>query len=154
MPYIRLESGDGVTFRLDAEAAKASTLLNNIIEAFGVNEEDEEPTPLPRIKENILKKIIQWMEFHHSNPGSPSPSFYGKGRKKEEELDICPWDQRFLELNKETLFELLIAVDFMDIDLLRATICRYIAKKIQGMDHEEIRGYFNLHKETTQEGSA
>lgn len=64
MPVIKLQSLDGEVFEVDVEIAKQSVTIKTMLEDLGVDEDDDEPVPLPNVNAAILKKVIQWCTYH------------------------------------------------------------------------------------------
>ena len=63
MAEVKLCSQEGDVITTSFDAAQVSTLIMNIFEQ-GNNEQ----IPLPNIKTNILRKIVNWMEYHVDVP--------------------------------------------------------------------------------------
>jgi len=146
MPMINLQSSDGVVFQVDFEIAKASVTIKTMVENLGLEEEDEEIVPLPNVNANILKKVIQWATYHKDDPPMP---------EDDEELDmrtddICSWDADFLKVEDQgTLFELILAANYLDIKGLLAVTSKTVANMIKGKTPEEIRKKFNIENDFT-----
>ena len=64
MPNIRLQSSDSEIFEVDIEIAKASMTIKTMLEDLGMDDDDEEPVPLPNVNAAILKKVINWATHH------------------------------------------------------------------------------------------
>ena len=60
MPSIQLQSSDGEVFKVDIEIAKQSVTIKTMLEDLGMEEDEEEPVPLPNVNAAILKRVIQW----------------------------------------------------------------------------------------------
>ena len=58
---------------------------------------------------NILAKVIEYCKYHVENePGE------GEGAKASEE-DMKQWDNKFVEVEQSTLFELILAANYLNI---------------------------------------
>ena len=57
MPTMKLQSSDGDVFDVDVEIAKASNTIKTMIEDLGMDEDDDEPVPLPNVNGAIMKKV-------------------------------------------------------------------------------------------------
>ena len=64
MPNIKLQSSDGEIFEVDVEIAKLSVTIKTMLEDLGMDEEEDDPIPLPNVNAAILKKVIQWCAYH------------------------------------------------------------------------------------------
>merc|ERR1712183_481792 len=65
--------------------------------------------------------------------------------------DIDPWDQEFLKVDQGTLFELILAANYLDIKGLLDVCCKTVANMIKGKTPEEIRKTFNIKNDFTPE---
>ena len=136
MPSIKLQSSDGEIFLVDVEIAKQSVLL------LGMDDGDEEVVPLPNVNSAILKKVIQWASYHKDDPPLPE-------NKEKRTDDICSWDADFLKVDTGTIFELIMAANYLDIKGLLDVTCKTVANMIKGKTPEEIRETFNIKKNFT-----
>jgi S-phase kinase-associated protein 1 len=59
------------------------------------------PIPLPTINANVMRKVLEWCEHHRKDP-EPSD-----------------WDQKYIQVDKEMLFEIVLAANFLDIKPLQ-----------------------------------
>ncbi|KFO22909.1 S-phase kinase-associated protein 1 [Fukomys damarensis] len=75
------------------------------------DEGDDDPVPLPNVDAVILKKVIQWCTHHKDDPPPPEDD-----ENKEKRTDDIPvWDQEFLKVDQGTLFELILAANYLDV---------------------------------------
>ena len=103
MPSIKLQSSDGKVFTVDIEIAKQSVTIKTMLEDLGMDEDDEEVVPLPNVHAAIMKKVIQWATYHKDDPLLP------------EDDESRSWDANFLKVDQGTLFELILAANYLDI---------------------------------------
>ena len=111
MPSIKLQSSDGEVFPVDVEIAKQSVTIKTMLEDLGMDDDDEEVVPLPNVNAAILKKVIQWATYHKDDPPLPEDD----ENKEKRTDDICSWDADFLKVDQGTLFELILAANYLDI---------------------------------------
>ena len=71
---------------------------------LGMDDDDEDPVPLPNVNAAILKKVIQWATHHKDDPPPPEDD----ENKEKRTDDIEPWDMEFLKVDQGTLFELIL----------------------------------------------
>jgi len=64
---------------------------------------------------------------------------------------VGEWDANFVDLPQETLFELILAANYMDIKPLLDLACAKVASMIKGKKPEEIRKTFNIANDFTPE---
>ena len=67
--------------------------------------------PLPNVNAAILTKVIQWATYHKDDPPLPEDD----ENKEKRTDDICSWDADFLKVDQGTLFELILAANYLDI---------------------------------------
>jgi S-phase kinase-associated protein 1 len=145
MPNIKLQSSDGEIFEVDVEIAKASVTIKTMLEDLGMDDEEEEVVPLPNVNAAILKKVIQWATHHKDDPPPPEDD----ENKEKRTDDITSWDADFLKVDQGTLFELILAANYLDIKGLLDVTCKTVANMIKGKTPEEIRKTFNIKNDFT-----
>ena len=123
MPSIKLQSSDGEVFPVDVEIAKQSVTIKTMLEDLGMDEEDEEVVPLPNVNAAILKKVIQWATYHKDDPPLPEDD----ENKEKRTDDICSWDADFLKVDQGTLFELILAANYLDIKVTSNIQCQIMS---------------------------
>ena len=134
MPSIDLQSSDGEIFPVDLEVAKVSHTIKNMLESLGIEEGTEDIFPLPKVNAKTLKKVIQWATHHKDDHLG-----YEESYEKMETEETSSWDREFLKVDKETLYELIQAADFLEIKGLLTLTCKAAANRILGMNADEIR---------------
>lgn len=162
---VTLESQDQQSFAVEVKVAKMSETIKNLIEDAGV----DNPIPLPNVTGKILAKVVEYCKYHTEHPTAVSED------KKDEKRtdDIIGWDLDFCKVDQATLFELILAANYLDIkvrargggvgarpcvvlthhvlqDLLDLT-CKTVANMIKGKTPEEIRKTFNIKNDFTPE---
>lgn len=146
MVNIKLQSCDSEIFSVDIEIAKCSSTIKTMVEDLGLEDGDEEPVPLPNVNAAILNKVIQWATYHKDDP----PVVEDEEKEKRTD-DISSWDADFLKLDQGTLFELILAANYLDIKGLLDVTCKTVANMIKGKTPEEIRKTFNITNDFTPE---
>eukprot|EP00793_Prasinoderma_coloniale_P003038 PRCOL_00006505-RA len=138
---INLCSADGQMFEVDEAVAFESQMIKNMIEDTG----SDAPIPVPNVSSNILAKVIEYCKYHVENePGE------GEGAKASEE-DMKQWDNKFVEVEQSTLFELILAANYLNIKSLLDLTCRTVANMIKGKTPQEIRDTFSIKNDFTPE---
>jgi len=156
MSKVKLQSSDDHEFEVDFELIKKSVTLKNMLEDIG--EGEDMPIPLPNITANILEKVIEYLE-HHKNDPSPNDDDENKEEKEEKEEkkddkrtdNIDEWDTNFMKVDQATIFELILASNYLDIKPLLDLGCKTVANMIKGKTPEEIRKTFNIKNDFTPE---
>jgi S-phase kinase-associated protein 1 len=108
---------------------------------------NDTPIPLPNITGKILAKVIDYCKYRLENPTPVSEE------TKDEKItnDITPWEQEFCKVEHETLFELILAANYLDMKPLLDLTCKTVANMIKGKTPEEIRKTFNIKNDFTPE---
>ncbi|KAK2628533.1 hypothetical protein QTJ16_001636 [Diplocarpon rosae] len=144
---ITLVSNDGVSITVDKQVAEKSMLIKNMIEDLGDAALNTD-VPIPNVNEQVLKKVIEWCEHHKSDPAALADDD-SDSRKKT--TDIEEWDQKFMQVDQEMLFEIILASNYLDIKPLLDVGCKTVANMIKGKSPEEIRKTFNITNDFTPE---
>lgn len=105
-------------------------------------------TDTTQVNESVLKKVIEWCEHHKDDPPA-SADDDSDSRKKT--TDIEEWDQKFMQVDQEMLFEIILASNYLDIKPLLDVGCKTVANMIKGKSPEEIRKTFNITNDFTPE---
>lgn len=101
-------------------------LLKNMLEDLGgADVSPENPIPIPnvslnpctldcpgmsltetrQVNEAVLRKVVEWCEHHRNDPVA-APDDESDARKKT--TDIEEWDQKFMQVDQEMLFEIIL----------------------------------------------
>eukprot|EP00158_Paraphelidium_tribonemae_P001138 Partr_v1_DN24012_c1_g1_i3_m34694 putative s-phase kinase-associated protein len=134
---IQVSTGDGIQFQLDRSIAVNSLLLRNILQDMG--DSDNVVIPLPNIQSDIFSKMLQWLEHHKTDSldSSSGAALIAQGGDT--------WDDLFLtSCDKDTLFKIILAANYLDIKPLLDLGCRILASYMRGREPEDIRQLFGL----------
>ncbi|KAL9276702.1 hypothetical protein ACSQ67_025715 [Phaseolus vulgaris] len=98
--------------------------------------------PLPNVTSKILAKVIEYCKKHvdAANPDD-----------KPSEEDLKAWDADFVKVDQATLFDLILAANYLNIKSLLDLTCQTVADMIKGKTPEEIRKTFNIKNDFTPE---
>ncbi|KAH7702272.1 S-phase kinase-associated protein 1 [Aphelenchoides avenae] len=152
MTKIQLQSNDNETFEVDRDVIRLSTTLNTMFQDLGMDAPEaadtlNDPIPLANVNAAILKKVIQWCQYHKDDP----PVQEDSDNKEKRTDDIPSWDVEFLKVDQGTLFELILAANYLDVRGLLDVTCKTVANMIKGKSPEEIRRTFNIKNDFTPE---
>jgi len=145
---VKLQSNDQAILTVDRVVAERSMLIRNLIEDLGDDAVATQPIPIPNVNEAVLRKVVEWCE-HHRNDAQQSGEDDNDNRKKT--TDIEEWDQKFMQVDQEMLFEIILASNYLDIKALLDVGCKTVANMIKGKSPEEIRKTFNITNDFTPE---
>ncbi|KAK8622258.1 hypothetical protein V6N13_117181 [Hibiscus sabdariffa] len=127
-----LQSSDGETFVVEERVIHRSEMIKNMIEDDCVNE----VIPVPNVTGKILSKILEYCKKHVESDAVD---------KLEE------WDADFVDVDQVTLYDLIMAANFLNIKDLLDLTCQKVADMIKGKSPEEIRTTFNIKNDFTPE---
>ena len=143
-----LQSNDNVRVEVDRDVAERSILLKNMISDIGEEAFYDQPVPLPNVNEAVLRKVIEWCEHHRADPVQANED---DNETRKKTTDIEEWDQKFMQVDQEMLFEIILAANYLDIKNLLDVGCKTVANMIKGKSPEEIRKTFNITNDFTPE---
>ena len=138
-------SSDGQKFEISAKAAMRSQIVKENI--IGNNQEEIE-FKVNNIKGDILKKVVEYLEHYENEEPKeierPLPSL-----NFQECVD--EWDYDFIDIDLDTIFEIILASNYLDISPLLELASAKIASVIKGKTTEELRQTFGIQNEFTPE---
>ncbi|KAJ6010458.1 hypothetical protein N7451_001870 [Penicillium sp. IBT 35674x] len=144
MATISLMSSDDALVTVERAVAERSILIKNMLEDLG---DSGEAIPIPNVNETVLKKVIEWCDHHKNDPHTAGDD--DDNRRKTTDID--EWDQKFMQVDQEMLFEVILAANYLDIKALLDVGCKTVANMIKGKSPEEIRKTFNIQNDFTPE---
>lgn len=126
-------------------------LANIVIIITEDNEDDTPEIPLPNVKADVLKKVIEFCEHHKEEPMTEIE----KPLKSQQMSEVVQkWYADFVNVEQVLLFELILAANYMDIKPLLDLTCATVASMIKGKTPEEIRTTFNISNDFSPEEEA
>ncbi|KAG6644661.1 SKP1-like protein 1B [Carya illinoinensis] len=137
---IALRSSDGETFEVDEAVALESQTIKHMIE----DDCADNGIPLPNVTSKILSKVIEYCKKHVEAPKA-------EDRAASLDEDLKAWDAEFVKVDQATLFELILAANYLNIKSLLDLTCQTVADMIKGKTPEEIRKTFNIKNDFTPE---
>ncbi|OAY60916.1 SKP1-like protein 1A [Manihot esculenta] len=137
---IILKSSDGESFEVDEAVALESQTIKHMIE----DDCADNGIPLPNVTSKILAKVIEYCKRHVETPKSDD-------RNNSVDDDLKTWDAEFVKVDQATLFDLILAANYLNIKGLLDLTCQTVADMIKGKTPEEIRKTFNIKNDFTPE---
>ncbi|KAK6922563.1 SKP1 component, dimerization [Dillenia turbinata] len=135
---ITLKSSDGEAFEVEESVALESQTIKHMIE----DDCADSGIPLPNVTSKILSKVIEYCKKHVENKEK-------SGEERASEEDLKAWDAEFVKVDQATLFELILAANYLHIKSLLDLTCQTVADVIKGKTPEEIRKTFNIKNDFT-----
>ncbi|XP_068144058.1 S-phase kinase-associated protein 1 [Drosophila tropicalis] len=142
MPTVKLQSSDGEIFETDDRAAECSGTIKTLLKDCQLDDAESQIIPLPNVNSMILAKVLLWVNHHKEDEPADDSD-------EERTHSISQWDADFLQVDQATLFELIMAANYLDIQGLMEVTCKTVANMIMGHTPEEIRRLFNIQKDFT-----
>ncbi|XP_011043147.1 PREDICTED: SKP1-like protein 1B [Populus euphratica] len=138
---ISLRSSDGESFEVDEAVALESQTIKHMIE----DDCADNGIPLPNVTSKILAKVIEYCKKHVETPKSEDRGTNSGGD------ELKNWDAEFVRVDQVTLFDLILAANYLNIKDLLDLTCQTVADMIKGKTPEEIRKTFNIKNDFTPE---
>jgi len=138
---VTLKSSDDDTFTVEQEVANMSETIKNMIEDTGA----DVAIPLQNVSGKDLTKVIEYCTFKVN-----SKKKNADGNVMSEE-DVKNWESDFVKVDQGTLFQLILAANYLNIKELLDLTCFTVASMIRGKSPEEIRKAFNIKNDFTPE---
>ena len=143
---VKVSTSDDRHFEIERKIADKSVLLKNMLEDVG---ESGHEIPLPNVTGAVFEKVLEWCEHHKDD--APEPEDDEAARKVRKSDDISEWDRKFMDVDQETIFHIVLAANYLDIKALLDLGCKTIANMIKGKTPEKIREIFGLENDFTPE---
>ncbi|KAK4781366.1 hypothetical protein SAY86_015468 [Trapa natans] len=141
MRRITLMSSDGENFEVDEIVALESQTIKHMIE----DDCTDNGIPLPNVNSKILSKVVEYCK-KHTDASKPA-----EDRSSNVDNDLKAWDAEFVKVDQATLFDLILAANYLHIKGLLDLTCQTVADMIKGKTPEEIRKTFNIKNDFSPE---
>ena len=133
-----LASADNQKIQIDFKSAERSHLLRGLLADY----EDNKEIPLPDVKYNILKKVVEYLTYYKDKEPAQIPKPLPSANLIEFTNE---WDVNFINsIELDGVFDLINAANYMDINSLLDLACAKIASLMKGKSAQEIRAMFNI----------
>ncbi|CAL4890588.1 unnamed protein product [Urochloa decumbens] len=142
---ITLRSSDGEEFEVEEAVAMESQTIRHMIE----DDCADNGIPLPNVNSKILSKVIEYCN-KHVHAAKPADDAAAADAPAAGE-DLKNWDADFVKVDQATLFDLILAANYLNIKGLLDLTCQTVADMIKGKTPEEIRKTFNIKNDFTAE---
>ncbi|KAJ9077268.1 hypothetical protein DSO57_1018341 [Entomophthora muscae] len=150
MSKVKLTTSDEKEYSVEKNVIIRSKLIRGLLDDIG---ETEEAIPLPNVNSTTFEKVLEYCNHHKDDPLVEEEEDELPPKPKAIE-DIDPWDYQFAKLEKEPLFELILAANYLDIKPLITVCCKMVANMIRGKTVEQVREEFNIVNDFTPEEEA
>ncbi len=137
MATYTLVSNDDQEFEVGETMAQMSGTIKNLIEEDMVS---DGVIPLPNVSGRMLAKVLEFTKHHLEYPS--------------DETELSDWDKDFFNVDQSDLFELILASNYLEMQLLLDLACKSVANMVIGKSPDEIRALFNIKNDFTEEEEA
>ncbi|KAK9761303.1 hypothetical protein K7432_013898 [Basidiobolus ranarum] len=121
---VNVQTSDGKAFNVDEALAKHSPFLEYHVER------NEDVIRLVKVNGGTFSKILEYLNHHKQDP-----IFEHSDVSKE---DFSEWDKEFVNVDQETLLELLEAAQYLDIFPLIALAGKSLTSILNNPDSHEL----------------
>jgi S-phase kinase-associated protein 1 len=151
---ITLKSSDGEEFEVEEAVAMESQTIRHMIE----DDCADNGIPLPNVNSKILSKVIEYCNKHvqaakpaSADSAAAAADSSSAAAQPAPAEDLKNWDAEFVKVDQATLFDLILAANYLNIKGLLDLTCQTVADMIKGKTPEEIRKTFNIKNDFTAE---
>ncbi|KAF3338344.1 SKP1-like protein 1B [Carex littledalei] len=159
---ITLTSSDGVQFDVREAVAKESQIIRDMIQDDCVITN----IPLANVNHKILSIVLEYCQMHvdktemevnaskHQTTTGEGSSSVPVALKVSSNKNLNDWDKEFINVDLDTLYDLILAANYLNISGLLNLTTQAAADIIKGKTTEEIRATFNIKNDFTPEEEA
>jgi S-phase kinase-associated protein 1 len=148
---IKLTSKDKKEFDIEKKHAFVSTLIKTTLDT----DTSATEVPIPGVNAVILTEVITYMNHHKG----VEPPIVEKPLRSKVMKDVCkdPFDADFIDRigeNRQALYDLILAANYMDIKSLLHLGCAKVASLIKGQPLEKIKDILSTGSAKTDKTSS
>ncbi|KFK33483.1 hypothetical protein AALP_AA5G019100 [Arabis alpina] len=141
---IVLTSSDGASFEVDEAVAREFQIVSHMIE----DDCADKAIPLSNVPGDVLSKVIEYCKKHVEEGGAKIEGVENEEAKEK----LKTWDEEFMkQLEMKTVFQLILAANYLNIKGLLDLTCTTVADYIKDMSVENVRTLFNIKNDYTPE---
>ncbi|XP_019168265.1 PREDICTED: SKP1-like protein 1A [Ipomoea nil] len=139
---IMLRSSDGEMFEVEETVALEMHTIKCMIDDECV----DNTIPITNITSKILAMVIEYCKYHVEAAAEAKTNPEDAPAKDTKEFDA-----NFIKVDHNTLFDLIMAANFLNIKSLLDLTTQAVADMIKDMSPEEVRKIFNIQNDFTPE---
>jgi len=131
---VSCDENNAQEFPIDRESAMMCNLVKSILEG----DQEVSRIEIKKVQADILEMVVRYLTYHKGKV----PAEIAKPIRsvKMEKIVEDEWDAKFINaLPKKTIFQVILAANYMDIKSLLHLGCAKIATLIKGKSPEEIK---------------
>lgn len=148
-PLVEIEcQADQEILKMPLSHARMSGTIRNMLD--DVDEELDTTIPIPNISSDVMKRVIEFCKQHPDAPLEPTEEQQLEMRTRE----LDGWDKQFVNVPLATLFEMILAANFLDLKPMLDVTCKAVADMVKGKTPEELKKVFGVEGDFTDEEKA
>lgn len=144
-------SSDDERFEVTEAAANMSQTIRHMIEDGCA----DAGIPLPNVSATILAKVLEFCNKHAAAAAADSSSSDAAAGSSSSnaggDKELASFDKAFLDVDTDTLYDLLMAANYLEVKELLDLACQKVADMIRGKTPEQIRQTFGMKNDFSQE---
>lgn len=148
-PKIKLKTSDDIITEESRDIMLRSVIIKEMIDDSG---DSDEIIPLPEITKFTLDKVIEFLK--HLAEGNAAPDIEKPLRSNDMRDVTTEWYANFIDLDDDTVQDIILAANYLDIKELLALSCAKMGSVIRGLTIPEFRKRFNIVNDFTPEEEA
>ncbi|KAJ2703985.1 hypothetical protein FB645_003641 [Coemansia sp. IMI 203386] len=145
MSFINVSTSDNCIVKVPRDIVNQIGVLNDLVQLQ--QDTTDDPITLTNVDAKTMEKVVEYCVHHKDDPIIEENKYDVPSRSD----DIDEWDLNFMHVDTDTLFYLLLASNYLDIQPLMNLGCKMVANMIRGKDSGQIRQIFNLTDDYTEE---
>jgi len=123
-----------------------SKLIRDTIEDEDNDDDDDDDDkvreiPLPNVPTAVLRKVVDYMTHHVEEEMTPIQTPFKSSVLNEI---VQQWYADYCQVDRNMLFDLVAAANYMDIKPLLDLTCLAVSVLIKGKSAQELREMFNI----------
>ncbi|KAL5206860.1 hypothetical protein ABZP36_035069 [Zizania latifolia] len=150
---VTLVSSDGQRFQLLEEAALLSAMVRDTLQ-IGQAGRGPAGIPLHNITSQTLSMVVVYCNKHYTAAAADGDDAADEENKVANNKQLREWDERFINLEQDKLYDILVAANNLGIDGLVDLCCWRFADMMKGKSASEIRVKLGISDDFTPEQRA
>ncbi|KAJ2784411.1 hypothetical protein H4R18_001121 [Coemansia javaensis] len=156
MRLVSLVAADGATISVEQDIIEQSGTIRNILNDVGLS---DAAIPVPNVSGPILARVIDYCRHHRNDISRRQPQAPLLGEENDSSDAVTQraisqmdeFDHDFCRVDQGTLFDLILAANFLDIPPLLDLVGYTVACKMKGKSVQEMRDTFAVKNDFTPE---
>ncbi len=137
---LKIRTQDDKEIEVQSEDLGISNLIHMLTDSIEDENEMFEEIPLFNVPHRVFLKVLAFTRHYHKDPMKTIHK-----PLKDNHLPVQKWYVDFVSVEtRESLYELLEAASYMDIEPLQDLLCARIATLIKGTECDELKKIFGL----------